>query len=52
MKMQTFYQRLTVKPSGAHQRRLARLTHATRNQILDATSELTWLIWNAETPGR
>lgn len=50
MNMQTFYERLTVKPSRAHQRRLARLTHITRAQILDATSEVTWLIWSAETP--
>jgi len=48
MNMQTFYKRLTIKPSRAHQRRLANMTRVSRSQILDATSELTWLIWDAE----
>lgn len=50
MNMQTFYQRLSVKPSQAHQRRLADLTRVSRAQVLDATSQTTWLIWNAELP--
>lgn len=49
MNMQTFYRRLTVKPTRAHQRRLAKLTQVSRTQILHATSEITWLIWDAET---
>jgi hypothetical protein len=48
MSMQTFYRRLSVKPSQAHQRRLAHLTRVSRTQILKATSEGTWLIWSAE----
>lgn len=51
MNMQTFYQRLSVRPSQAHQRRLAGLTRVSRVQILNATSDITWLIWKAETPG-
>ena len=48
MNMQAFYNRLSVKPSKSHQRRLTNLTRVSRAQILDATSELTWLIWNSE----
>lgn len=50
MKMQTFYKRLSVKPSKSHHRRLANLTRVSQAQILNATNELTWLIWNTETP--
>lgn len=50
MNMQTFYQQLSVKPAEARQRRLARLTRLSRTQILKATSQLTWYIWNAEAP--
>jgi hypothetical protein len=50
MNMQAFYQRLSVKPSQAHQRRLAGLTRVSRTQVLKATSELTWLLWTAEAP--
>lgn len=48
MNMQAFYNRLSVKPSRAHQRRLANLTHVSRSQILDATPKDPWLIWNAD----
>jgi hypothetical protein len=48
MNMQTFYKRLSVKPSRAHQRRLANLTHVSRLQILNATPEDPWFLWNAE----
>jgi len=50
MNMQAFYQRLAVKPSRARQRRLLNLTYVTRAQVLDATNQVTWLIWGAETP--
>lgn len=49
MNMQTFYRRLFIKPSQAHQRRLSHLTRVSRAQILKATSEGTWLIWSVET---
>ena len=49
MNMQAFYKRLSVKPTKAHQRRLANLTRVSRAQVLDATRDGTWLIWNAET---
>ena len=48
MNMQAFYKWLSVKPSQAHPRRLAGLTRVTRTQVLDATSELTWLLWAPE----
>lgn len=50
MNMQEFYQRLAVKPTKAHQRRLKGLTRVSRAQVLNASSETTWLIWNSETP--
>ena len=50
MNMQAFYKRLSLKPSRAHQRRLASLTQVSRAQVLNATRELTWLIWDGETP--
>ena len=48
MNMQAFHKWLSVKPSQLYQRRLVGLTRISRTQVLDATSELTWLIWNAE----
>lgn len=50
MNMQAFYRRLFMKPSRAHQRRLANLTYISRAQILNATSEIEWFIWSSETP--
>jgi hypothetical protein len=51
MKMQAFYQRLSVKPSKAHQRRLAGLTRISRTEALNAASGIEWFIWKAaETP--
>lgn len=50
MNMHTFYQQLSVKPAEENQRRLARLTRLSHAQILKATSQLTWFIWNAEAP--
>jgi hypothetical protein len=50
MNMQAFYRRLSMKPSRAHQRRLANLTHISRAQILNATGEIEWFIWSSETP--
>ena len=50
MNMQAFYRRLAVKPSKAHQRRLANLTHVSRAQVLNATADTEWFIWKAETP--
>jgi hypothetical protein len=50
MNMQAFYRRLSMKPSRAHQRRLVNLTHISRAQILNATSETEWFIWSSETP--
>lgn len=50
MNMQAFYRRLTIKPSKAHQRRLANLTRVSRAQVVNATSETEWFIWRAETP--
>ena len=50
MNMQAFYQQLAVKPEQPRQRRPADLTRASRAQILNATRELTWLIWGAEAP--
>jgi len=51
MNMQDFYKQLfTAKTPTAHQRSLASLTRINRTQILDATQDLTWLLWgNAET---
>ncbi len=48
MNMQVFYKRLSVKSSRAHQRRLTNMTRVSRSQILEATNELTWLLWNEE----
>jgi hypothetical protein len=45
MSMQAFYKWLSVKPTRPHQRRLAGLTRASRAQVLEATSEGTWIIW-------
>ncbi len=50
MNMQAFYERMAVKPEQPHERRLAGLARLSRAQILDATSDLDWLIWKAETP--
>ena len=51
MNMQAFYKRLSVKPSRAHQRRLANMTRVSRTQVLNAASGIEWLIWKAaETP--
>jgi hypothetical protein len=50
MNMQTFYRRLFIKPSKAHQRRLAGLTRISRVQVLNTTSDSEWLIWRAATP--
>jgi hypothetical protein len=51
MNMQTFYRRLSVKPSQAHQRRLEGLTRVSRTQVLNAASDIEWFIWKAaETP--
>ena len=50
MNMQAFYRRLAVKPSKAHQRRLANLTRVSRTQVLNATADIEWLIWHAEMP--
>lgn len=49
MNMQDFYRRLSVKPERPHERRLVSLTRASRTQVLNVTSELTWYIWDAET---
>ena len=48
MNMQDFYQRLTVKPEQPQQHHVAHLTRASRTQILNATSELVWYVWNVE----
>jgi len=45
MNMQDFYQRLSVKTKRNKQRQLTGLTHISRDQILNATREDTWLIW-------
>jgi len=50
MNMQAFYRRLSVKPSKAHQRRLANLTRVSRAQVVNATRETEWFIWKAEMP--
>ena len=50
MTMQAFYRRLSMKPSKAHQRRLANLAYISRIQILNATRETEWFIWSSETP--
>ena len=50
MDMHTFYRELSVKPAKENQRRLAGLTRLSRAQILKATSQLTWYIWNAGAP--
>ena len=50
MNMQAFYRRLAVKPSKAHQRRLANLTHVSRAQVVNVTRETEWFIWKAEMP--
>lgn len=49
MNMQKFYRRLSLKPSRAHERRLASLTRVSRTQVLKATSDIEWLIWHAES---
>ena len=48
MNMHEFYQRLAIKPSRSHQRRLATLTRVSRAQVLDATSDIEWLVWHAD----
>lgn len=48
MNMQAFYQRLAEKPTRARQRRLLNLTYVTRAQVVDATNQVTWLIWGAD----
>lgn len=50
MNMHTFYQQVSVKPADENQRRLAGLTQLSRAQILKATSQIVWYIWNAEAP--
>lgn len=50
MNMHAFYRRLSVKPSKAHQRRLANLTRVSRAQVLKATGETEWFVWRAEMP--
>jgi hypothetical protein len=50
MNMQVFYKQLfSDKAPTAHQRLLASLTRVNHAQITDATSELTWLLWSAES---
>lgn len=51
MNMQDFYRRLSVKPQQPHQRHLAGLTRVSRSQILHATNEFVWFVWDADTPG-
>jgi hypothetical protein len=51
MNMQAFHKLLAAKPARRRQRLLSNLTRASRTQILQATSELTWLIWTAEQSG-
>lgn len=48
MNMHAFYRRLAVKPTKAHQRRLASLTRVSRAQILKATADTEWFVWHAE----
>ena len=48
MNMQDFYQRLSVKPEQLQQRHVAGLARASRAQILNATSEVVWFVWDAE----
>lgn len=48
MNMHTFYRQLSAKTADENQRRLAGLTRLSRAQILKATSQLIWYIWNAE----
>lgn len=51
MNMQAFHKWLfSAKPSQKYQRRLMRLTHFSRKQLLEAASTLTWDIWNADAP--
>ena len=50
MNMQAFYKILSVKPSQAHQHRLAGLTRISRVQVLKTTSDVEWFVWKAETP--
>lgn len=52
MNMQEFYDWLSQKSSVEQQRRLANLRHASRDQVLDATREGTWLIWNSDAHQR
>lgn len=47
MNRHTFYRQLLVKPAEEGQRRLAGLTRLSREQILKATSQITWCIWDA-----
>lgn len=48
--MQAFQEWLsaTAGARNAYQHRLVRLTQVSRAQILNATGELTWFIWDAE----
>ena len=50
MNMQTFYRRLSIKPSQAHRRRLVNLTRISKAQVLNATGDIEWYVWRAETP--
>ena len=47
--MQVFHKWLTstAKASNDYRDRLARLARLDRGQILRATADLTWVIWNA-----
>ena len=49
MNMQNFYRRLSMKPSKAHQRRLANLMRVSRTQVLKATGDVEWFVWHTET---
>jgi len=50
MNMQTFYRQLSIKPSRAYQRRLVNLTRISKEQVLNATNDIEWYVWRAETP--
>lgn len=52
--MQAFYQSLISKPTDhdAYRRWLARLTQATRDQIVPLRSEMAWTEWEAQASGR
>jgi len=47
--MQVFYERITASARTMNDRlrQLARLMRLHREQVLQATRELTWFIWNA-----